>query len=145
MAAERRAAVIWKGDLANGDGRLELASGVASELPVSWASRTEASDGKTSPEELIAGAHASCYSMALSNVLAGQGNAPDELAVGATVTFDEVDDGFKVTKSELRVRAKVSDIDEDAFRAAAEEAKDACPVSGALKGNVEITLDAALE
>jgi osmotically inducible protein OsmC len=109
---------------------------------VTWASRTESPDGRTSPEELIAAAHASCFAMALSHALAQAGNAPERLETSATLTFVP---GTGITKSVLTVNGRVPGIDESAFREAAEGAKDGCPVSGALKGNVELTLDARLE
>ena len=143
MAAERTATTVWEGDLAHGDGTASLASGATGDLPVTWASRTQRSEGKTSPEELIAAAHASCFSMQLSGNLAQAGHAPERLDVSATVTFDP--DRGKVTTSRLSVRGRVPGLDADGFRQAAEAAKDGCPVSGALKGNVEMELDAQLE
>lgn len=143
--ASRRAAVIWEGDLSGGDGRLELASRATSNLlPVTWASRTERADDKTSPEELIAAAHATCYAMALANELGEQGHSPGELTVGATCTLDD-DGGHHITKVDLLVRGRVEEIDSDDFESAAERAKENCPVSRALKGNVEISLKASLE
>ena len=145
MAAERRANVTWIGDLATGQGTVRLASGAAPVLPVTWASRTERSDGKTSPEELIAGAHAACFSMAFSHELAQAGTPPTRLDVSATVTFAEADGGWKVASSALTVRGVVPGIDQAGFAQRAEAAKDGCPVSGALKGNVELSVDAVLE
>jgi lipoyl-dependent peroxiredoxin len=146
VAAERRADAVWEGDLASGGGRVSLAtSGVASDLPVTWASRTERADGKTSPEELIAAAHATCFSMALSHGLSQGGNPPDRLEVSATCTFEEATGGFKIGSIRLEVRGRVPGLDADAFRQAAEEAKEGCPVSGALKGNVDISVEATLE
>jgi osmotically inducible protein OsmC len=144
MAAERRASVTWKGDLIGGSGTIdEVGSGVFGPLDVSWAARSEeASGGKTSPEELIAAAHASCFAMALSNVLAKAGNAPERLQTSATVTFVA---GTGITKSALTVRGTVPGLDADGFRAAAEDAKKNCPVSQALAGVPEITVDAELE
>lgn len=143
--AQRRADVVWTGSLAKGEGTVSLAtSGVATDLPVTWASRTARADGKTSPEELIAGAHAACYSMALSHILGQGGHDPEKLEVSATVTFAQVEGGFKVQSSALKVVATVPGVSRDEFMAAAEAAKTGCPVSGALQGNVEITLDAAL-
>jgi osmotically inducible protein OsmC len=138
---ERTATTVWEGDLAHGSGMLNLTSGAASDLPVTWASRTERSAGKTSPEELIAAAHSSCFSMALSHGLAESGNPPERLDVSATVTWS---DG-KVASSQLTVRGRVPGIDQDAFAAAARAAGDGCPVSGALKGNVEIGVEATLD
>jgi osmotically inducible protein OsmC len=143
MAAERRADAVWEGSLMEGSGTItSTGSGALPELPVTWTSRTESSDGRTSPEELIAAAHTACFSMALSHALAQAGNPPERLETSATVTFVP---GTGITKSALTVKGRVPGIDEDAFREAAEGAKDGCPVSGALKGNVELTLDASLE
>ena len=143
-SAERRADVTWKGTLAKGEGTLDLRSGAATALPVTWASRTDRSDGKTSPEELVAGAHASCFSMGLSHDLTEAGTPPEELRVSATVTFSQTDAGFAVTKSSLEVTGVVPGLDADGFAAAAEAAKDGCPISQALKGNVEIAVTAKL-
>jgi osmotically inducible protein OsmC len=144
MAAERRAAVTWNGDLMSGSGTIdEVGSGAFGPLDVSWDARAEESPGgKTSPEELIAAAHASCFSMALAHALAQAGNTPERLQTSATVTFVP---GTGITKSALTVRATVPGLDADAFRAAAEDAKKNCPVSKALAGVPEITLDAELE
>ena len=141
--AERTATTVWEGDLAHGNGVLSLKSGATADLPVTWASRTERSDGKTSPEELIAAAHASCFSMALSHGLTEAGSPPDRLDVSATVTLS-MDDGPKVTSSHLTVRGIVPGLDADGFAQAAQGAADGCPISGALKGNLEITVDAQL-
>jgi osmotically inducible protein OsmC len=141
--AERTATTVWEGDLAHGKGVLSLKSGAAPDLPVTWASRTERSDGKTSPEELVAAAHASCFSMALSHGLAEAGHAPERLDVSATVTLS-LDGGPKVSSSHLTVRGVVPGIDADAFAQAADDAKENCPISGALKGNLELTVDAQL-
>jgi osmotically inducible protein OsmC len=144
MAADRTANTVWEGGgLARGRGTLTMqSSGVAGELPVTWASRTERSDGKTSPEELIAAAHSSCYSMALSLALDEAGNPPERLDVTATVTFVP---GEGVTTSKLAVRARVPGIDQAGLDSAIEAANAGCPVSGALKGNVDISVDATLE
>ena len=145
MAANRRAEATWSGDLASGSGVVSaVSSGVFSELPVTWAARTESSDGKTSPEELVAAAHSSCYCMALSGILGRAGTPPARLEVSAEVTFDKVGDGWKVTASALTVRGQVPGMSEEDFRAAAEKAKDGCPISGALKGNVELSVEASL-
>ena len=144
--AEREAEVVWEGDLAQGSGRIvSETSGALGELPVTWAARTESSDGKTSPEELIAAAHASCYAMAFSGVLARGGTPAERLAVTARSSFERVEGGWKITSSELRVRGRVPGLDAGGFRSAADEADQGCPVSNALRGNVEITMDASLE
>lgn len=144
MATERRADVTWKGDLMSGSGTIDrVGTGAFGPLDVSWPARTEApSAGKTSPEELIAAAHASCFSMALANVLAKDGNVPDRLSTSATVTFVP---GAGITKIALEVRGAVSGLDDSGFRESAENAKANCPVSQALAGVGEITLDAQLD
>ncbi len=146
MAAIRRAEVTWNGDLTAGAGTVSaVSSGAFSELPVSWAARTESSDGKTSPEELVAAAHASCFAMAFSGRLGRAGHPPQRLAVSAEVTFDKLEAGWKVVSSALTVRGVVPGMAEADFVAEAEAAKDGCPISVALKGNVELSVDAALE
>ena len=143
MAVERSAAVTWMGDLMSGNGEIhEVPSGAFGPLQVSWAARTEEPDGKTSPEELIAAAHAACFAMALSHGLAQAGHPPERLETSATLTFVP---GEGITKAALTVVGGVPGIDEPAFVEAAEAAKDGCPVSGALKGNVELTVDARLQ
>jgi lipoyl-dependent peroxiredoxin len=143
MATDRRADVTWNGSLMEGSGTIRsTTSGALGELPVSWAARSEdQTGGKTSPEELIAAAHASCFSMALSAGLAKAGSPPDELKTSATVTFQP---GEGITKIALTVEGRVPGLDEDAFREAAETAKANCPVSQALASVPEITLDARL-
>src|ERR687888_1869351 len=142
MAAERTAEVTWNGSLLEGQGTIEhVGSGAFGPLDVTWAARTEESNELTSPEELIAAAHASCFSMALSSALAKAGSPPEELRTSATVTFVP---GSGITKSALRVRAKIPGMDEAAFLEQAEAAKENCPVSKALAAVPEITLDAAL-
>jgi osmotically inducible protein OsmC len=144
MAAERRASVTWNGDLMSGSGTIdEVGSGAFGPLDVSWAARSEeSSGGKTSPEELIAAAHASCFSMALSLGLAKAGTPPEQLRTSAVVTFVP---GTGITKSALTVRGRVPGLDADGFREAAEAAKKGCPVSQALAGVPEITVDADLD
>jgi osmotically inducible protein OsmC len=142
MATERRAEATWQGSLMEGSGRVEsTTSGVIGGLDVSWAARAEEPGGKTSPEELIAAAHATCLSMALAHGLAQEGHAPERLDTSATVTFQP---GEGITKIALSVRGDVPGLDEDAFRAAAESAKENCPVSQALASVPEISLDASL-
>jgi len=144
MAIERRAHATWDGDLRSGSGRFDVGSGAIGGQEVTFASRFEDSGGKTSPEELIAAAHATCLSMAPANGLAQAGHTPTRLETDAVATLDQRESGFRIISMRLTVRGQVDGIDEDAFRAAAEEAKAGCPVSNALVGNVEITLDAAL-
>jgi osmotically inducible protein OsmC len=142
MATDRRADVVWQGSLMDGSGRIEqVTSGALGGLDVSWPSRSAEPDGKTSPEELIAAAHATCFSMALSHGLAQEGHAPDRLDTSATVTFQP---GEGITKIALTVRGVVPGVDDEGFQAAAKAAKENCPVSQALASVPEITLDASL-
>ncbi len=143
MATEKTARATWEGDLMSGSGRVSTGSGVLSEEGVSWSARAEDTAG-VSPEELIAAAHATCVSMALAHGLAEDGHTPTRLETEATATFDKTEAGFRLTTMKLAVRGEVDGIDEEGFRQAAEGAKENCPVSQALKGNVDITLDAAL-
>jgi lipoyl-dependent peroxiredoxin len=140
--ADRSASVTWQGDLMSGSGEIdEVPSGAFGPLQVTWSARAEDSNGKTSPEELLAAAHATCFSMALAHGLAQGGHAPDRLQASATVTFVP---GTGVTRSALSVVGSVPGLDEKQFRAAAEDAKENCPVSKAL-GGVEKTLEARLQ
>ena len=146
MAAIRRATVKWNGDLNTGDGAVSaITSRAFTSLPVTWASRTEHADGRTSPEELLATAHATCFSMALSGDLTKAGTPPDRVEVTSEVAFDRVDGTWTVVSSKLTVRGKVRGLDNDGFRKIAEQTKDGCPISRAIAGNVAISLDAALE
>jgi osmotically inducible protein OsmC len=145
VAIERRAEVVWEGPLASGSGEAKGASSNAFSLPVTWSARTEAADGKTSPEELIAAAHASCYAMAFSNVLAEAGSPPDRLEVAAVVSAELDDDGLRVTTSDLTVTGRVPGLEASDFSRHAQDAERACPVSNALRGNVEIRVEARLE
>jgi osmotically inducible protein OsmC len=143
--AVRRAKATWDGDLLSGSGVVSaISSGAFTDMPVTWASRTEDSGGRTSPEELVASAHASCFCMALSAGLGGAGTPPSKLEVSAEVTFQQIEGGWKVASSALAVRGDVPGIDADTFAEAAEGAKDGCPISGALKGNVDISVTAEL-
>jgi len=143
--AQRRAHAVWQGTLAQGSGTVTLeSSGLGGTLPATWASRTARSDGKTSPEELIAAAHATCYSMALAHGLTEAGTPPAKLETDATCTFAAVEGGFRIASVELSVKGEVPGIDGAAFAAAAAAAKDGCPVSQALKGNVAISVAAGL-
>jgi osmotically inducible protein OsmC len=146
MAEIRRGEATWSGDLTSGSGTVRAATtGVFADLPVTWAARTESHGGKTSPEELLAAAHAACFSMAFSNGLAKAGTPPERLDVSADVTFAKLDSGWGVKSSALTVRGRVPGISEEDFRAAAEVARDGCPISQALKGNVELSVEASLE
>jgi osmotically inducible protein OsmC len=141
MATDRTASVTWRGSLMEGEGTIEsVGSGVLGPLPVSWPSRAEEPSGKTSPEELIAAAWASCYSMALSHALAGAGSPPSRLDTSVTVTFQP---GEGIIRGRIHVRGDVPGLDADGFRTHAEGAKENCPVSKALTGIPEVTLDAA--
>ena len=143
MAVEKQATVTWSGSLAEGSGTIEsVTSGAVSSLGVDWQNRAEGAHDKTSPEELIAAAHASCFSMALSAALAKADHAVERLETTATVEFIG---GTGITKSALDVRGSVPGIDDAAFREFAEQAKENCPVSKALSGNVELSVDARLE
>ena len=145
MATTRFAETTWKGDLASGSGTIDyVSSGAFTRMPVTWASRTEDHNGRTSPEELIAAAHASCFSMAFSARLAKNGTPAAKLDIKAVVTFDKGDAGWKIARSELTVRGDVPGIDAATFAALAEDAKENCPVSQALKGNVELAVNATL-
>jgi osmotically inducible protein OsmC len=142
--AERTAVTAWEGDLAHGAGSINGASGALNQLGVTWASRTERSDGQTSPEELIAAAHASCFSMALAHGLTEAGHAPERLEVKATVTLDQVDGAPTVTTSHLDVTGHVTGLDQFEFSKAATDAGKDCPISRALAG-VQISVEAVLE
>jgi osmotically inducible protein OsmC len=141
--AERRAEVVWEGNLSGGSGRFTVGSGAMGELPVTWASRTERSDGKTSPEELIAAAHASCFAMALSNVLDEGGTPPERLQINAVCTFDV--DKVKVSSVDLDIRGWVPGLDAEGFQSAVEQGDQGCPVSNALRGNVDVRVSASLD
>ncbi|MDQ4063220.1 MAG: OsmC family peroxiredoxin [Actinomycetota bacterium] len=140
---EREAHAIWEGNLAQGSGRLSEGSGVLQDTPVTFASRVQRPDGKTSPEELISGAHATCYAMALSHTLAENGTTPDRLEVDAVCVLD--DEQLKITTVDLNVRGTVSGISEEEFENAAQQAEQMCPVSNALRNNVEIRLHTSLQ
>lgn len=144
MTAQRTADATWEGDLLTGAGRVRFGSGALPEVGVTWASRTEAPGGKTSPEELLAAAHAACFSMAFSNGLATNKTPPKRLDVKATATFDKVPEGWRVTTIDLTVRGSVPGIDAAKFAELAEAAKLGCPISQALKNNVQVHLTAAL-
>ncbi len=146
VKAERRAEVVWEGNLIHGSGKVvSVGSGAIGELPITWASRTERSDGKTSPEELIAAAHAACYAMAFSHTLAQAGTPAERLLVNAVCTFEQVEGGFKITTMDLDVRGKVPGLDEAGFEKAAQQAEQGCPVSNALRNNVQIRVKAHLD
>lgn len=146
LKAERRAEVEWQGSLIQGSGKLvSVGSGAIGNLPITWASRTERSDGKTSPEELMAAAHAACYAMAFSHGLAQAGTPAERLTVDATCTFEQVEGGFKISAMALDVHGKVPGLDQAGFEKIAQQAEQGCPVSNALRNNVAISVNAHLE
>ena len=136
--AERRGHAVWHGNLLEGSGTVDAASGAVSSQEVTWKARTEGSDTVTSPEELIAAAEAACFAMALSHALASAGHEPEEVEVDAVCTFGPVEGGFAITRMALDVRAAVPGIDQADFEGVLAEAEAGCPVSNALRGNVEI-------
>jgi len=145
MVMIRRAEAHWEGDL-GGSGEVGTTTSAAfSGLPVTWKARTEEAGGLTSPEELLAAAHAACFSMASSNNLAKAGFPPEQMDVAVEVTADKREAGWTVLSSHITVRGKVPGVDEATFQQQVEAAKDGCPISRALKGNVEMTVSATLE
>ncbi|MDN5696379.1 MAG: OsmC family peroxiredoxin [Rubrobacter sp.] len=139
----RRARVEWAGNLGSGGGKVSLGSrGILEESPVAWASRTEQPGGKTYPGELMAAAHSSCYAMAPSVTLAEEGNEPEQLSVEATCAFDN--EVLKVSSVDLEVRGAVEGISQEDFQEFAAQAEELCPVSNAIRGNVEVRVDARL-
>jgi lipoyl-dependent peroxiredoxin len=142
--AVRDADVVWEGPLAKGAGVLASTSGALDELGFTWASRTESPDGKTSPEELIAAAHASCFALALSLVLGEGKTPPARLEVHASCTLDEVEGAPRITSSQLEVRAQVPGLEAPDFDAALQRAAGLCPVSNALLGNVDLEVQGQL-
>jgi osmotically inducible protein OsmC len=146
MAAVRTATVTWQGNLATGSGSVSAGtSELFTDLPVSWGSRTEGAEGRTSPEELLAAAHASCFAMAFSAGLARAGTPPEHLHVEAEVTFDKVGDAWAVVSSRLIVIGRAPGASPEEFAAAAQDAGNGCPISRALKGNVQISVEPTLE
>lgn len=146
MATTRRAAATWSGDLLSGRGTVTASTtSVFSDLPTTWASRIGEPEGVTSPEELLAAAHASCFSMACSNELAKAGTPPTRLDVTVSVTGDKLDTGWTVLAAAITVTGQAPGATEASFREAAEKAKDGCPISKALRGNVELSVEATLE
>jgi osmotically inducible protein OsmC len=146
MATTRRATATWRGDLLSGAGTVTAATtGIFRDQPTTWASRIGEPAGVTSPEELLATAHASCFSMACSNILAKAGTPPTRLDVEVAVSADKLDAGWTVTAAAITVRGIVPGATPESFAAAADEARDGCPISRALKGNVAMTVEATLE
>lgn len=145
LKAQRHAEMIWHSTLARGNGRVTVGSSVVEALPMTWASRIERPDGQTSPEELLAAAHAGCYAMALALTLAEGGTPPERLRVTAVCTLEEVDQKPKITRMDLEVFGRVAGLDATGFARAAQQAEQLCPVSGALRTNVAMCLTAHLE
>ncbi len=146
MATTRRATATWSGDLLTGNGTVSAATtGTFRDQPTTWASRIGETQGTISPEELLAAAHASCYSMAFSNILAKAGTPPTRVDVEVVIGADKLEAGFTVTDATIVVRGTAPGATQGSFAAAADQAKDGCPISRALKGNVAITVEATLE
>jgi osmotically inducible protein OsmC len=145
VLARRRAEVGWQGTLEEGRGSFTVGSWMVGEVPVTWSSRTSPEEESTSPEELMAAAHASCYAMALSLVLGERGTPPESIDVQAACALDAVSEGFRITTMDLEVRGRVPNLDAEGFRRAAEYAHQICPVSIALKDNVEVRVNTTLE
>ena len=145
MAIERTGAVDWQGGLTDGSGTVTSGTGTLRDLPVTWSSRTEAPEGRTSPEELVAAAHAACYAMAFSATLARAGTPPERLHVEARVSAELGEGGLAVTASDLTVTGRVPGVDESEFARLAEEGERNCPISNALRGNLEIRVHPSLE
>ena len=142
---QRQAQVVWNGDL-KVNGTITVGSGALGELPVTFSARTENADGKTSPEELIAAAHATCFAMVLSNMLAKAGTPPERLDVQATCSLDrKPEGGLKITSMQLDVTGRVPGLDQAKFEELAQEGEKGCPVSNALRNNVDIKLNAHLD
>lgn len=145
MEIQRSAEAVWRGDLKSGQGTTSTETGVLREVPYSFKTRFENDRQGTNPEELIAAAHASCFSMAFANMLSGAGHAPKEIKTRAVLTMKKVEGGFKLARVHLETTGKVDGLDEAAFQATAEKAKNGCPVSQLLKpGLEEMTLKATL-
>ena len=144
MATQSTAEAVWQGDLPNGSGTVSATSGVLADQPVTWAARVERTTDTTSPEELLAAAHAACFAMAFSHAIAQAGEPAERLEVRAAYTFDRVEEGFGITTAALSVRGRVAGLDEARFGELAQEAGAGCPVSQAIHGNVDITVDARL-
>jgi lipoyl-dependent peroxiredoxin len=145
MAETRHATATWSGNLTEGSGMLQyISSGAFSRMPITWNSRTAAHEGRTSPEELLAAAHASCFSMAFANQLAKNGTVADKLEVRVDITADKLDAGWTVLSSAIKVSGVVPGIDAETFARIADAAKDGCPISRAIAGNVELTVEPTL-
>lgn len=141
---ERTGKIVWQGSLRDGSGMLSVGSRAVPEQKVTFSARTEDANGMTSPEELLAGAHAICYGMVLSNMLSSDGKDVKRLEVSAVCTLDRIDGALKITHMKLNVVGEVTDIDDAAFKLVAEEGEKKCPVSNAIRGNVEVSVNAHL-
>ncbi|MCS6769414.1 MAG: OsmC family peroxiredoxin [Candidatus Caldarchaeum sp.] len=139
-----KAKAVWEGDLFHGKGVVSFESGALPSREVTWAARSSKVPGMTSPEELLAAAHASCFAMALSNILAKEGKPATRLEVSAEAHFAKTDEGFRITQININVLGAVPGMDKAGFEKAASTAGEGCPVSKALKGNVKITVSANL-
>ena len=145
MAETRHAIATWSGNLTEGSGMLlYVSSGAISRQALTWSSRTEAHNGRTSPEELLAAAHASCFSMAFANQLGKNGTPATKLDVRVDVTADKKEAGWTVLSSAIKVTGVVPGIDKATFEELASAAKDGCPISRAIAGNVELSVEATL-
>ena len=144
MATKSTAEAIWQGDLPNGRGEVSTRSGVLRDQEITWSARVERTDDTTSPEELLAAAHAACFAMAFSHAIAQHGDPAERLDVTAALTFDRAGEGYRITAAELSVTGRVSGLDDERFAELAQEAGEGCPVSQALAGNVDISVDARL-
>ena len=143
---ERQARVTWEGNVARGSGTISAATGAFRELPYSLATRIEAPNGHTSPEELLAAAHAACFAMSLASELSSAGFQPDHLDVGATVTLDEVEGGsHRIVASELLARARVAELDSERLDQFARKASDGCPLSALIEAGAKVTVKTTLE
>ena len=143
---QREAQVTWEGNVARGSGAISAATGAFDALPYSLATRIEKPDGKTSPEELLAAAHASCFAMSLAGELAGAGSAPEHLDVRATVTLDQVEDGsHRIVASELLARARVKELDSETLERLARSASAGCPLTKLIEASATVTVTATLE
>jgi len=143
---QRQANAAWEGNVARGNGTLSGATGTFDALPFSLASRIEKVDGKTSPEELLAAAHAACYAMSLAGELAGAGTPPEHLDVNATVTIDQVEDGsHRIVSSELLARARVKEADQETLERLAQTASEGCPFTKLIEASATVTVTATLE
>ena len=145
LIAQRTAEVTWDGSLASGNGRVTSGSGALTNLPVTWAARTEAPGGKTSPEELIAAAHATCFTMALALVLGETGKPPQRLVTRARCVLEKDHGALRITQVAITVPTRTDSLGAKAFQAAVDGASTLCPVSNAIRGNVEVTVEAKLD